>query len=355
MSLLHKHGRVHFLMRIVVAALALTNIAMHMPAHRMKYRTACVLLFLFIDRSTGRGGSASASSASSKGSPTGGGRGASSSSAGRGVDRFVRAAPFIVGVKCSDGVLLLAAHTFDDDEPLLYFYPSGSDDDGVNRDVGSSKSSSDDLTTTTTAASSARSSPARGSSFQNLPSHYAGPFRIQVIDPSSCLAMASTGWRADCDDLVRTARAMAAHELSRYGPPSGGAAANGSDGDADADRRGTVLSCDLSLYLARCAVSEEVRPSEIQGVTFCLVATLSADPSFTFSMTVIGRREPRAARDYWLLRRAYGWSTPRAPRRSVPCASGAAPLQKQRLLMFCLAVAAAAAAAMASRGPFPTQ
>jgi hypothetical protein len=241
--------------------------AMRMPAHRMKYRTTYVLLLLFIDRSTGRGGGASASSASSKGSPAGGGRGASSSSsAGRGVDRFVRAAPLIVGVKCSDGVLLLAAHTFDDDEPLLYFYPSGSDDDGVNRDVGSS-SPSDGLTTTTTAASSTPPSPARGSSFQNLPSHYAGPFRIQVIDPSSCLAMASTGWRADCDDLVRMARALAAHELSRYGPPSGGAAADGGS-DADADRRGTVVSSDLSLYLARCAVSEDVRQSKIQGLSF---------------------------------------------------------------------------------------
>lgn len=265
---------------------------MLLPANRIKWRTACVLLLFFIDQSAGRdGGAASVSSASSRGSPAG------SRGGERGVDRFVRAAPLIVGVKCSDGVLLLAAHTFDDDEPLLYFYPSGSDDDGNHdgdRDSGSI--SRDD--STTPSASSPTSSPARGgSSFRKLPSHYAGPFRIQVIDPSSCLAMASTGWRADCDDLVRAARMLAAHELSRYGPPSGGGGGGGiADAAADTDRRGTVLSCDLSLYLARCAVSEDVSQNIQDGNGFDWLRLRRLTPRFKlFCDSHIGRREPRAA------------------------------------------------------------
>jgi hypothetical protein len=182
------------------------------------------------------------------------------------VDRFVRAAPLIVGVKCSDGVLLLAAHTFDDDEPLLYYYQSGSDDDASDGGNGTDLRSSS--TTTTESPLSAAKSPAHGS-FRDLPLHYAGPFRIQVIDPSSCLTIASTGWRADCDDMVRTARFFSAHEVSRYGPPSSGGDGDGDGGETD--HRGTVLSCDLSLYLARCAVSEDVSQMKEMVSSGCVV------------------------------------------------------------------------------------
>jgi hypothetical protein len=187
-------------------------------------------------------------------------------------DRFVRAAPLIVGVKCSDGVLLLAAHTFDDNEPLLYYYPSGSEDDASDGGNFDDRRSSSSSTSTTTSPLSAVKPPAHGS-FRDLPLHYAGPFRIQVIDPSSCLTIASTGWRADCDDLVRTARFFSAHEVSRYGPPT-----SGGDG-GDTDHRGTVLSCDLSLYLARCAVSEDVSELKEKEKRSRAVASLSSSHS----------------------------------------------------------------------------
>jgi hypothetical protein len=189
-------------------------------------------------------------------------------------DRFVHAAPMIVGVKCSDGVILLAAHTPDDEEPLLYYHPSSASSSSTaksqpDENLGDTTASVGLPAAATEAGSlSASSSVAANavgslsSFFRDLPPHYAGPFRVHIVDPPSRLALVSTGWRADCDATARKARALASRERSRYHHGIAAAATlprAGGRMEEEERAMGIVVSQDLSLHLARCSASESVR------------------------------------------------------------------------------------------------
>lgn len=125
-------------------------------------------------------------------------------------DPFVQAAPLIVAAVCKDGIVVLAAHSSDEDEPLLYGETTSSDTE-----------------------------------FQDLPEGYKGPFRINALDTSGTVLVCA-GWRADCEALVARGRGLAQAERRLFGPSASPLAT------------GTILSKDLSLYLAQCACSERV-------------------------------------------------------------------------------------------------
>jgi hypothetical protein len=139
-------------------------------------------------------------------------------------DTFVLAAPLIVAAVCQDGVVVLAAHTTADDEPLLYHsYPDG-DSNSSNETTASSP-------------------------FQDLPSTFGGPFRIQPIDAFGT-TLVCTGWRADCERLITRCRALATTEMSQFGAPS------------QRSIYGRYLATELSFYMAQCALSERVSMHE---------------------------------------------------------------------------------------------
>jgi hypothetical protein len=186
-------------------------------------------------------------------------------------DRFVQAAPLIAGIRCSDGVLLLAAHTSEDEEPLLYY------DSHHHHHQECTKFGAPEEGAPIAAADSAgtSSSPSSSSPFRDLPPRYGGPFRVNGVNPApATVALATAGWRADGDaDLLPKARALASRERSRYYfrlPPadSAGGGRGSRTGDVDVDDEdddeecammGIVLAEDLSLYFARRAASESVR------------------------------------------------------------------------------------------------
>jgi len=134
-------------------------------------------------------------------------------------DKFVLAAPLMVAAVCRDGIVIAAAHTSLDDEPLLYHCFS----EGQQQKI-------DHL-------------------FQDLPTNYGGPFRIQPIDAYGT-TLVCTGWRADCENLVSRCRGLATIEINRFGKPS-------SD-----HMYGRYLAIELSFYMAQCAVSERVREKD---------------------------------------------------------------------------------------------
>jgi hypothetical protein len=120
-------------------------------------------------------------------------------------DPFVEASPLVVGVVCSDGVLLLALH--------LVFAEA--------TDEGSSSSSSesalllrDDSETTT---------DNNKSPHLDLPPSYRGPFRIHSLDASGNAAMVCAGWRSDSQLLAEQLRSVDRSETHVFGSRRRGA------------------------------------------------------------------------------------------------------------------------------------
>ncbi|GAX19272.1 hypothetical protein FisN_4Lh153 [Fistulifera solaris] len=131
--------------------------------------------------------------------------------AGTELDPFVTAAPMVLGAVCKDGVALIAAHTSSAEEPLLYsVHPQSSDD-----------------------------------WFLDLPENYAGPFRIRLVDRYGTVFVAC-GWRADGDYLWEKVKEVAAAEFLQHGPPS-------------MTYYRKYLASQLSLCMARCALSDQMR------------------------------------------------------------------------------------------------
>ena len=146
--------------------------------------------------------------------------GAASKLHGASPDRFIPASPLIMAAVCREGVVVIAAHTSDEDEPLLYY--SAGQEDNESQD------------------------------FADLPSDFAGPFRIHSVDTYGT-TMLACGWRADCDTLVARARTLAAAELQRHGPL---------DLSMSYMR---YLTSEVSLYMSECAVSEGVCINSLLG------------------------------------------------------------------------------------------
>jgi hypothetical protein len=152
-------------------------------------------------------------------------------------DKFVQASPLIVAAVCRDGVAVITAHTSDQDEPLLYYsheVECGQDgeEDEDNKPSQSSKS-------TTTSQSSELP-------YLDLPRDYAGPLRIHAIDAYGT-TMLACGWRSDCDALVARARALAAAQVRRYGPPAAGSISYAK-----------YMTSEVSLHMVQCALSDRV-------------------------------------------------------------------------------------------------
>ncbi|GKY93205.1 hypothetical protein MPSEU_000288300 [Mayamaea pseudoterrestris] len=137
-------------------------------------------------------------------------------------DSFVQASPLVCAAVCGDGVLVVAAHVnVDDSEPLLYYSSNDAADSATDN-----------------------SNDANGS-FIDLPPNFQGPFRIHSGDTrGTCLA--SAGWRADGDALLRKCRRVADEERATYG-------------DETSPLYVRFLATELSLYLAQCEVSERTR------------------------------------------------------------------------------------------------
>jgi 20S proteasome alpha/beta subunit len=139
---------------------------------------------------------------------------------GVGPDRFVSAAPLIVGAACADGVVLVAVHTAFSEEPLL---------------LDEEKSSSDDK-------------------FQDLPREYRGPFRIYSIDNFGT-SLACVGWRADGQILAKYCRRLAKAEMALFGAPR-----------QQQSQYGNYLASETSSWMARTALSQRFRPLSCVGL-----------------------------------------------------------------------------------------
>ena len=135
-------------------------------------------------------------------------------------DPFVEASPLVVGVICSDGILLLAAHTiFAESNPESFLLH--------------------------------RENPSPGDDpILDLPESYRGPFRIHPVDASGASAMVCAGWRTDGQYLADHLRSASESEDYVFG--------GGSHTSFLADR--------AALFLAQCAVSEQHRPLACAGL-----------------------------------------------------------------------------------------
>jgi hypothetical protein len=138
-------------------------------------------------------------------------------------DRFVAAAPLVVGATCSDGIVLIAVHTMFADEPLLL-------------DADNEKETSDegDIGTNTT-----------HQKCHDLPREYRGPFRIYSVD-SFGSSLACAGWRADGQTLAKYCRHVAREETALFGVPR------------QTSDYGNYLASEASSWMARSALSERV-------------------------------------------------------------------------------------------------
>ena len=158
-------------------------------------------------------------------------------------DRFVSAAPLIVAAVCSDGVALIATHSAKDDEPLLLL-----DDDDEDNEVGDGDLM--EKSNSTLNATNGNNMTLQQPFPKDLPKRFRGPFRIHSLDRfGSCLVCA--GWRADGEILADYCRSLAASEVTAFGEPQYG------------PEYGQYLAAEASLWMARCAVSDEVRVSEV--------------------------------------------------------------------------------------------
>jgi hypothetical protein len=149
-------------------------------------------------------------------------------------DKFVQASPLIVAAVCRDGVAVITAHTSDQDEPLLYY----------SHEVDCGEEDEDNISTTQSNKSTSQSSSELP--FLDLPRDYAGPLRIHAIDAYGT-TMLACGWRSDCDALVARARALAAAEVRRYGPPAAGSISYAK-----------YMTTEVSLHMVQCALSDRV-------------------------------------------------------------------------------------------------
>jgi len=111
---------------------------------------------------------------------------------GIGPDPFVEASPLVMGVVCSDGILLLAVHSIfgqDTESTLLLRNPESI--------IEKNKNNNNDI---------------------NLPSCYRGPFRIHSLHQDSALVCA--GWRADAKRLVDHLLSSSNSETTVFGRPA---------------------------------------------------------------------------------------------------------------------------------------
>lgn len=168
-------------------------------------------------------------------------------------DPFVENAPLVIAVACRDGVAIVAAtepssgtaqheklhHCIIDSEPLLY-YNAGEIKEMVQKHQpqqtnGVAMNIDDDND---------------GYPFLDLPDTNAGPYRIQSLTSDgrrSTTFYVSSGWKVDgYIHLRNAARDMVNNERYTFGIVD------------DEEISITLLANQLSLYMAQCAVSDQV-------------------------------------------------------------------------------------------------
>ena len=116
----------------------------------------------------------------------GGNRGTADEAAG--LDPLVVASPIVAAAVCRDGIALLALHP----SPILA---------GVNGNDSDVTSDDDDTKIK--------------HPFRDLPTDFAGPFRLPSLDRQTVLLTA--GWRVHAQFLIRQARALCQQENSLFG------------------------------------------------------------------------------------------------------------------------------------------
>jgi len=216
----------------------------------------------------------------------------------------VAASPLAVAAVCRDGVALLALHTSPALEPLLLPPDDGAEQEAENEmadvklleiddDEYEASSKSEETTCTATNASPL---------LRDLPRTHRGPFRISQIDARGT-ALLTAGWRADCSALAARCRSIAAAEVAEYGGGSIGGSEDLGDGNGDGGggEGGTTrhddyiygrgVATEAALWMARCAVSEDVRTLSCVGLLACCA---SAGAATTATATVDAIRSSAA-------------------------------------------------------------
>jgi hypothetical protein len=188
-------------------------------------------------------------------------------------DPFVQSAPLVVAIACRNGVVIVSATspstTSDlptwnfhnescDSEPLLYYNANDIIETRKSKFRTDGNSSSNSSTIATDIDESNVTNDTDGYPFLDLPDTFAGPYRIQSIGATTVkehgstpattttttTAFVSCGWKADgYIRLLNMARDILDTERSTFGEECNVA----------------ILANQLSLYMAKCAVSERVR------------------------------------------------------------------------------------------------
>ena len=172
-------------------------------------------------------------------------------------NRFAALSPPTVAAVCRDGVVLVAVHSGPALEPLLV--PAARADSEEQGEASSEQDTGDD------------SGTAAGAALEDLPGTYRGPFRVSPIDGHGTTLL-SVGWRADCVALAAKCRSLAAEEAATYGLGMGLLGSTGGDGEDGDDAvlmgpdYAASIAADVSLWLAKCAISGGMRTMNCVGL-----------------------------------------------------------------------------------------
>lgn len=180
---------------------------------------------------------------------------------GIGPDPFVAASPLVMGVVCSDGILLLAVHSIfcqDTESTLLLRSPEDIIEESNN------------------------------SNNKNLPTCYRGPFRIHSLHQDSALVCA--GWRADAKRLVDHLLSSSNSETTVFGRPA------------------TNLAYQASQVLANFCISSSTRNLSCVGLLAQdhKLWVVDATGAYTVRAHALGTNSQKANR---VLRQQANWKT----------------------------------------------